>query len=118
MRPLESPETGSNAAAQQLKNQLQAKLAEWRALHRKFEPAQVWLEGGIAFSRGAQKADLEIKKLELDWKAKAAERCIAQANADIAALADPSSDPSTYHTILARLTSTVEWVAVPKGGVF
>ena len=118
MRPLESPETGSNAAAQQLKGQLCTELAEWRTLYRKIEPAQAWLEGGIAFSQGAQRADLEVRKLELDRKTKEAERRIAQANADIAALADPSSDASTYHTILARLTSTVEWVAVPKGGVF
>jgi hypothetical protein len=72
---------------QQLKGQLQAELAEWRALHHKLEPAQVWLEGRIAFSQEAQKADLEARKLELDGKTKEAVRRIAQANADIAALA-------------------------------
>ena len=80
-------ETGGNTAAQQLKGQLQAELAEWRALHHKLEPAQVWLEGRIAFSQEAQKADLEARKLELDGKTKEAVRRIAQANADIAALA-------------------------------
>ena len=108
-------ETDSTAATQQLRNQLQAELAEWRALHRKFAPAQGWLEGRIAFSQEAHKADLEARKLELDRKAKEAERRIAQANADIAALADPSSDASIYRAILARLTSTVALVAVPKG---
>ena len=83
----DNAETGGNTAAQQLKGQLQAELAEWRALHHKLEPAQVWLEGRIAFSQEAQKADLEVKKLELDRKAKEAEQRIAQANADIAALA-------------------------------
>jgi hypothetical protein len=82
--------TASNAAAQELKNQLQAEPAEWHALYRRFAPAQVWLEGRIAFSHEAQKADLEVKKLELDRKVKEAEQRIAQANADIAALADPS----------------------------
>jgi hypothetical protein len=80
-------ETGGNTAAQQLKGQLQAELAEWRALHHKLEPAQVWLEGRIAFSQEAQKAELEARKLELDGKTKEAVRRIAQANADIAALA-------------------------------
>ena len=117
MRPLESPETGSNAAAQQLKGQLQVKLVEWSAQYRKLEPAQAWLEGGIAFSQGAQRADLEVRKLELDRKTKEAVRRIAQANTDIAALADPRSDASTYHAILARLTSTDEMVAVRKGEV-
>ena len=112
MRPLESPETGSNAAAQQLKGQLQVKLVEWSAQYRRFAPAQMWLEGRIAFCQEAQKADLEVQKLELDWKAKEAERRIAQANADIDALADPRSDASTYHAILARLTSTDEMVDV------
>jgi hypothetical protein len=96
-------ETGGNTAAQQLKGQLQAELAEWRALHHKLEPAQVWLEGRIAFSQEAQKADLEARKLELDRKTMEAVRRIAQANADIAALADPRSDASTYHAILARM---------------
>jgi hypothetical protein len=82
-------ETGGNTAAQQLKGQLQAELAEWRALHHKLEPAQVWLEGRIAFSQEEQKASLEARKLELDGKTKEAVRRIAQANADIAALADP-----------------------------
>ena len=104
-------ETYSDATAQQLKNRLLAELAEWRALHRRFAPGQVWLEGRIAFSKEAQRADLEIRKLELDRKAKEAERRIAQANADIAALADPGSDASTYHAILTRLTGTVEPVA-------
>ena len=96
-------EIGGNTAAQQLKGQLQAELAEWRALHHKLEPAQVWLEGCIAFSQEAQKAELEARKLELDGKTKEAVRRIAQANADIAALADPRSDASTYHAILARV---------------
>ena len=111
-------ETSSNAAAQQLKDRLQAELAEWQALYRKLAPAQVWLEGRIAFSQEAQKADFEVKKLELDCKAKEAEQRIAQADADIAALADPRSDASTYHAILARSTSTRELAAVPKGEVF
>ena len=96
-------ETGVNPAAQQPKGQLQAELADWRALHHKLEPAQVWLEGRIAFSQEAQKADLEARKLELDGKTKEAVRRIAQANADIAALADRRSDESTYHAILARV---------------
>ena len=79
-------ETDSEAAAQQLRNQLQTELAEWRALHRKLAPAQVWLEGRIAFSQEAHKADLEITKLELDRKVEEAEQRIAQANADIAAI--------------------------------
>ena len=81
----------SNAATQELKNQLQAQLAEWHAVHRKFEPAQAWLEGGIAFSDGAQKADLEARKLEIHRKTREAERRIAQVNADIAALAERHS---------------------------
>ena len=70
-------------------------MAECRALYRKLAPAQVWLEGRIAFSQEAQKADLQARKLELDGKTKEAVRRIAQANADIAALADPRSDAST-----------------------
>ena len=96
-------ETGGNTAAQQLQLRLQAELAECRALYRKLAPAQVWLEGRIAFSQEEQKASLEARKLELDGKTKEAVRRIAQANADIAALADPRSDASTYHTILARV---------------
>jgi len=117
MRPLESPESGSNAAAQQLKGQLQVKLVEWNAQYRRFAPAQMWLEGRIAFSQGAQKADLEVQKLEVDCKVEEAERRIAQADADIAALADPRSDVSTYRAILARFTGTVELVAASKGKV-
>jgi cytidylate kinase len=94
----DNPETGGSTAAQQLKRRLQAEMAECRALYRKLAPAQVWLEGRIAFSHEAQKADLEVQKLELDRKVKEAEQRIAQAHADIAALADPSSDASTYHT--------------------
>ena len=94
---------GGSTAAQQLKLRLQAELAECRALYRRLAPAQVWLEGRIAFSQEAQKADLEARKLELDRKTKEAVRRIAQANADIAALADPRSDASTYHAILARV---------------
>ena len=99
----DNPKTGADTAAQQLKRRLQAEMAECRALYRKLAPAQVWLEGRIAFSHEAQKADLEVQKLELDRKVKEAEQRIAQAHADIAALADPSSDASTYHTILARV---------------
>jgi len=102
-------ETGTKAATQHLEGQLQAELAEWRALYRKFAPAQGWLEGRIAFSQGAQKADLELKKLEVDRKAKEAERHMAQADADIAALADPRSDASTYLTILARQKSALKF---------
>ena len=94
----DNSETGGSTAAQQLKRRLQAEMAECRALYRKLAPAQVWLEGRIAFSHEAQKADLEVQKLELDRKVKEAEQRIAQAHADIAALADPSSDASTYHT--------------------
>ena len=94
----DNPETGGDTAAQQLRRRLQAEMAECRALYRKLAPAQVWLEGRIAFSHEAQKADLEVQKLELDRKVKEAEQRIAQAHADIAALADPSSDASTYHT--------------------
>jgi hypothetical protein len=89
-----NPGTGGNSAAQQLKRRLEAEMAECRALYRKLAPAQVWLEGRIAFRQEAQKADLEAKKLELDGKTKEAVRRIAQANADIAALADPRSDAS------------------------
>jgi len=95
-------ETGGNTAAQQLKGQLQAELAEWRALHHKLEPAQVWLEGRIAFSQEAQKADLEARKRELDGKTKEAERRMKQVNADIAVLADPLSGASACHAILDR----------------
>jgi hypothetical protein len=101
----DNPETGGNTAAQELKRRLQAEMAECRALYRKLAPAQVWLEGRIAFSQEAQKADLEAKKLEVDGKTKEAMRRIAQANADIVALADPRSDPSTYRAILARVMS-------------
>jgi hypothetical protein len=99
----DSPETGGNTAAQQLKRRLQAEMAECRALYRKLAPAQVWLEGRIAFGQEAQKGDLEARKLELDGQTKDAVRRMAQANADIAALADPGSDASTYHAILARV---------------
>ena len=99
----DNPETGGNTAAQQLKHRLQAEMAECRALYRKLAPAQVWLEGRIAFSQEAQKGDLEARKLELDGQTKDAVRRIAQVNADIAALADPRSDASTYHAILARV---------------
>lgn len=99
-------ETDGNAAAQQLsnqlENQLQAELAAWCALHRKLAPVQAWLEGRIAFSQEAQKADLNVRKLELDRKIQEAERHIAQVNADIAALAGSSSNASTYQAILAR----------------
>jgi hypothetical protein len=84
-------DTGIKAAAQQLERQLQARLAGWRAVHRNAEPAQAWLEGRIAFSDEAQKAELEARKRELDRKAREAERCIAQARAVIAALADRST---------------------------
>ena len=94
---------GGNTAAQQLKRRLQAEMAECRALYRKLAPAQVWLEGRIAFSQEAQKGDLEARKLELDGKTKDAMRRMAQASADITALADPRSDASTYHAILARV---------------
>jgi hypothetical protein len=96
-------QTGSNTAAQQLKRRLQAEMAECRALYRKLAPAQVWLEGRIAFGQEAQKGDLEARKLELDGQTKDAVRRIAQVNADIAALADPRSDASTYDAILARV---------------
>ena len=99
----DNPETGGSTAAQQLKRRLQAEMAECRALYRKLAPAQVWLEGRIAFSQEAQKGDLEARKLELDGKTKDAMRRMAQASADITALADPRSDASTYHAILARV---------------
>ena len=99
----DNPATGGNTAAQQLKRRLQAEMAECRALYRKLAPAQVWLEGRIAFSQEAQKGDFEARKLELDGETKDALRRIAQAHADIAALADPCSDASTYHAILARV---------------
>jgi len=93
---------GGSTAAQQLKLRLQAELAECRALYRKLAPAQVWLEGRIAFSQEAQKADLEARKRELDGKTKEAERRMKQVNADIAVLADPLSGASACHAILDR----------------
>lgn len=80
--------------------QLQAKLAEWRALQRRVESAQIWLEGRIAFSQGAQKADFELRKREIDDQAQEAKRRIAEADADIAALADPSCDASGWRAVL------------------
>jgi hypothetical protein len=102
----DSTETGGNTAAAQLKRRLQAEMAECRALYRKLAPAQVWLEGRIAFSQEAQKADLEARKLELDGKVKEAEQRIAKANADIASLADPSSDASTFSRCTPRGRAT------------
>ena len=99
----DNPETGGDTAAQQLRRRLQAEMAECRALYRKLAPAQVWLEGRIAFSQEAQNGDLEARKLELDGQTKDAVRRIAQANADIAALADPRFDASIYYAILARV---------------
>ena len=101
---LEATSPHSADLARELTDRLQANLAEWRARHRKFEPAQVWLEARIAFDRGTQGSDLEARKLELDRKVEEAERRIAQARADIAALADRPSDASTYREILARAT--------------
>ena len=72
----------------QLQIRLQAELAEWRALYRKLAPAQAWLEGRIAFSEEPQRTELEARKRELDRKAREAERCIAQAHADIDTLSD------------------------------
>ena len=90
--------------------QLQAQLAEWRALQLKVEPARFWLEGRIAFSQGTQKVDLEVRKRELDSKAEEARQRIAQVDADIAALADPSADGATCRAIQARLAGPVERV--------
>ena len=97
-----NPETGGNTAAQQLKRRLQAEMAECRALYRKLAPAQVWLEGRIAFIQEAEKGDLEARKLELDGKTKEAERRMKQVNADIAVLADPLSGAFACHAILDR----------------
>lgn len=113
--PANDTETCRKAAALQLEGRLQAKLAEWRALHRRFEPAQAWLEGRIAFSQEPQKADLEARKVELDRKVGEARRHIAQADADLAALSDPRSDAATFDAILARLTSSAELAALPEG---
>ena len=100
-------EAGIKAAARQLECHLQARRAEWHAVYRNAAPAQAWLEGRIAFSQGPQKAVFEARKRDLDRRAKDAERRIAQADADIAALADPRSDASIYRAILARQDSAL-----------
>ena len=76
----------TNTPAQDLERQLLARLAECRALYRRLAPAQIWLEGRIAFSEGPQKAEFEARKRELDRKADEAGRGIAEADAEIASL--------------------------------